>query len=165
LADALLASPSWWLVYWDDVSQLYLEKVPAHAAVIARFGSKLVNPDRQLLDQYQATPRGVVARAREIAERNAELAPRSYRARIMAGNACLALGDLATAAAHYEVALGVLDPPNAWIHYQIARCRLGLEDLPAAELHLRACLALAPEFAEGRRALAEVQLRRGPPGP
>ena len=164
LADALLASPSWWLVYWDDVSQLYLENVPVNAAVIARFGSKLVNPDRQLLDQYQAAPPGVVARTREIAERNAQLAPRSYRARIMAGNASLALGDLTAAAAHYEVALAVLDPPNAWIHYQIARCRLGLGDLPAAELHLRACLAMAPDFAEGRRALAEVQQRRGSPG-
>lgn len=160
LADALFASPSWWLVYWDDVSQLYLEDVPANAAAIERFGSRLINPDRQLLYQYAGVPPALAARAREVAERNAGLAPRSYRARIMAGNACLALGDAAAAAEHYEAALAVLDPPNAWIHYQIARCRLRLRELRAAEAHLEACLALAPDFAEGRSALVEVRRLR-----
>lgn len=160
LADALLADPSWWLVYWDDASQLYLKNVPANAATIKRFGSKQLNPERHLLYQYQGSERAFAAQAREIAERDVRLAPGSYRAHILAGNACLALGDLAAAVGHYDAALAVLDPPNAWIYYQIARCRMDLGHLAEAEAQLTRCLALAPEFTEGRDALAWVRRQR-----
>jgi hypothetical protein len=156
LADALFADPNWALVHWDDVSRLYVERT-LHPEAFARFGNRLVEPDRQLLDQHEGKGPLQIASIRQLTERMAELEPRSYRARILAGNAAFASRDSAKALGHYEAALPLLDPPNAWIHYQIASCALLLGDRSRAADHLRATLRLAPEFQEARQKLEGLQ--------
>ena len=162
LNDALFASPNWAVVYWDDESLVYLRSGPGREALVSRAGSRLVNPDRQLLFQYEGVPPALVREALRLSEANLAFAPGSYRAHIMAGNACLALGSFAAAAQRYESALARLDPPNAWIFYQLARCYRELGDRGRAEASLVRCLALAPESEEGRRLLEEIR-RAGRP--
>jgi hypothetical protein len=156
LADALSASPDWTLVHWDDASLAFVRNLPERAPLIEAFGNRLVNPDRQLLFLYPSTPVEQVRQSRDAARRGLLASPRSYRAHILVANAAFALGDFAEAAREYQSALAVIDPPNAWLHYQLARSRIGLRDYAAAQASLERCLALAPAFEEGRRLLAQM---------
>jgi hypothetical protein len=164
LADALFADPDWALVQWDDVGRLYVERT-AHPEVFEQFGNRLVDPDRQLLDLHEGKSPEVVVRIRALTGRDAREESLSWRARILAGNAAFAAGDAAEAAVHYEAAAALLDPPNAWIRWQAARCRLAQGDLPRAEAHIRATLALSPGFQDAVRALADLERRRAAPAP
>jgi hypothetical protein len=160
LGDLLFAQPSWTLVYWDDVSMLFLKNTAAHQAALAAHGNRVVNPERQFLFQYEGMPAAAIEQARERMERNLQYAPTSFRALIMAGNAHLALGAFDRAAARYESALEHLDPANAWIFYKLGFCYAKLGVLDKATHSLEQCVKLAPRYDAALQLLDEVRSRQ-----
>lgn len=158
LNDRLFSSVAWRLVYWDDACLLYVRATDAHNEVIAQYGQSFVNPDRQLYD-YSETDPGILAKAREAAEKNL-LQMRSYRALIVSANILFNAGRHAAAFERYVVALQIEQGNNAWIYFRLALCSRYLGDMKLAEHYLEKCLLLAPDFTEGERMLREIRTLR-----
>jgi len=77
IQEAAFRSPHWALVYWDDLSLVYVRVSPETAGVIRRFGYHVVNPNNLLagLSDRTKLPEAI----REL-ERAVAAAPRSWRA-------------------------------------------------------------------------------------
>ena len=157
LNDRLFGSGLWRLVYWDDVALLYLKDVPANRVVMEKFGCGAVNPDRELYE-YDETSPDVLRSTNRAAERNLASASASYKALIISANTFFQLGDYRTAANRYESALQNRQARNAWTFYRLASCYRRLGDLGKTLEYLKRCLALAPEFEEGRRMMRELTI-------
>lgn len=161
LNDRLFLSPHWRLVYWDDGSLLYLKETDANRKVIEHFGNNLVNPDRQLLADYEGRTRAFILSAQKAIEPDLRIAVRSYKARILSANISFALKDYPSALRKYEDALHFMDEGNAWVYFKIAGCYRNTGDLINAEKYLKKAMNLAPDAEIVRQMLREVQFLRG----
>jgi len=157
LNDRLFVNPRWRLVYWDDVSLLYLRDDGGNRAVIEKFGNSLVNPDQQLIYEYENQSPEIIRKAQAIVDQNLKFANRSFKALIMSGNTHYALKDYSSARIRYLDALRSMKETNAWLLYKIALCYRNSGDLPHTKEYLEKALALAPDVEMVRRELQEVK--------
>lgn len=162
LSDRLFASLQWRLVYWDDVSLLYLKDGLDTADIIDRFGNNVINPDRQMLDYAESDPQ-LLGRARKAADQGAINAPDSYKAALLSASIRFRMEDYAGAISMYEAALNLARHDvriQAWCRFKMADSFRRLGDMGPAESHARAALALVPDFKEALKMIAEISLLR-----
>ena len=156
LNDSLFLASDWHLVYWDDVSLLYLKDTTENRPVINEHGNTVLNPDRQLFD-YHPRSRDVIVKASVVAEKNIANAKDSYKALIVSANTYFLLSDYVIAAERYEEVLKHIDHENAWVFYRLALSYRKIGKLEQTERYISKCLELVPDFEEGKRMLKEVQ--------
>lgn len=157
LRDRLFSSLHWRLVYWDDVSLLYLKDAAEQAGTIEQFGQNIVNPDRQLFSYAESSP-DLLKTAKAAVSRNLASAPRSYKALITAANVDFAEGDYRMALKRYQDAAALMQGKNAWLLYRSAVCCRFLGDLGSAEQYIVQCLAIVPESAEAQQLFKEISM-------
>jgi tetratricopeptide (TPR) repeat protein len=104
--------------------------------------------------------RGDLQEARSVADRFVAAAPQSARALYSRGIVALRAGDASTARGDFQH-LVHSNPAYAVAHYDLALAEENLAHYDAAELELRAALALAPTYARAQFALGAVLLRQG----
>ena len=108
----------------------------------------------QLIASGQALEdQGDAAAALALYLKAAELAPRSAKAQLNAGNACRLLGDLAAAIEHYRQAMA-LDAGSAGARLNLGTALLAAEHYREAEQAYRAALELRPDWVEAWIGLA-----------
>lgn len=146
----------WQLVYWDDVSLLYLRKTETNKNIIRKFGNEIINPDRQLYEYNEKLP-DLIKTANIAAEQNLIFAPQSYKALILSANTYFIRGDYEMAVKRFEESLRYATGGNAWIYYRLALSYRHLGDLKKTEEYIKKCLSLAPDFEEGKRLLNEAR--------
>lgn len=160
LNDRLFRHPDWRLVYWDDVSLLYVKATMADREVVEKYGNEMLNVDRDPYNTFQDQPRAAVLKMNVIAERNLTSAGRSAKAAIVAGNTWFALGEHARALDRYTMALDRLRVPNPGLLYHMALCHRARGDLAETEEYLRRVLEIAPEAEQARSLMREVRFLR-----
>ncbi len=154
LADRLFNSINWKLVYWDDVSLLYLRDTPEFRGIIKEYGNIYVNPDRNLYD-WNENNMEIIEKVKRIIDKNLE-ANRSYRSLVLSGNAYFLSGDYATAGKRYIEALNY--HKNAWLYYRIALSYRRMGDLKNTLHYIKKAYELAPDSMEVRGLLREVEI-------
>ena len=157
LNDRLFQHPEWKLVYWDDEALVYLKATAANRPVINRYGNGLFNVDRDPYNTFLEQPHAFVLKVNAVAERNAESAPGSAKAAIVAGNTWFALGEHAKALGRYSEARERLRVPNPGLLYHMALCYRSQGDLTSTAVYLKQVLEIAPEAEQARTMLNEVQ--------
>jgi len=158
--DRLFADRRWRLVYWDDVSLVYVLASGLTGRVQHLSTELLINPDRQLLTDELNFPEETIRIASARAENNLRSAGRSYKAAIVSANIFFSLGEYQRALERYQSAEKYIDKPNAWLYYQLAQCARNTGDLEKAALYLTNCLAVDPEARIASSLLREVQYLR-----
>lgn len=156
LNDRLFADARWRLIYWDDVSLVYVRTSGIADSGQNILANVLIDPDRQLLQEEWDLPVAVLRSASVRAESNLRAAGRSYKAAIISANLFLSLQDYAHALERYQNAEKDIDKPNAWIYYKEAICSRQLGDLVLTKQYLMKCLNLAPGAAEAVSLFREV---------
>jgi tetratricopeptide (TPR) repeat protein len=157
LNDRLFADSRWRLVYWDDVSLVYVLKTELAARAQLLSADLLIDPDRQLLAEELVFPAEALRKASVRAERNLGSAGRSYKAAIVSANLLFSLREYQRALERYRDAEKYIDKPNAWIYYRQALCSRQLGDLLLTKQYLEKCLALVPDATEALTMLREVR--------
>lgn len=167
LNDRLFADPRWHLVYWDDISLVYLRESPSTRNVIASVGAMPVNPDRELFSDIDAGDRTKARQANDAAEKNLPRAGNSFKAYILAANTWYALGDFDRALQRYLGSLHAVERPDPWVYYRIALCYRAKGELEQAEVFLQKTTDLVPDSRVAADLLREVRFlldaRRRPP--
>ena len=157
LNDRLFQNPRWRLVFWDDISLVYLKDTEKNRKVLELYGNDLLNPDRDLFAEHTERTLSAVRRLSEIADRNLQYAKDSTKALIVSGNALFALGEYAKARERFQAALSTPQPHDPWIYYKIALCYRAEGDLSNAGEFARRSLQLVPGSQVAQTLLREVQ--------
>jgi hypothetical protein len=159
LNDRLFDHPRWHLVFWDDVSLVYLKEDDATRAAIARIGAMPVNPDRELFADIGMLGPAGISEANRAAERNLEASRGSFKALVLAANTWYALGDFSRARERYLESLRTIALPDPWVYYRIALCSRATGDLREAETYLHKTLARVPGSRVAADLLRDVRAR------
>jgi hypothetical protein len=159
LNDRLFSGIHWRLVYWDDVSLLYLKDSEGNRPVIEQFGDSVINPDRELYD-YRETSPDMLRQANAVAERNILSAKNSYKAFLLSANTHFAMGEYLLALKRFGDSLDHGWPGNAATYYRMALCYRNMGDLAGAEAYLRKSLAGDPDYGPAQQQLREVTILR-----
>jgi tetratricopeptide (TPR) repeat protein len=157
LNDRLFADTRWRLVYWDDVSLVYVLTTELTTRAQHLSADLPIDPDRQLLAEELNFPDEALRKASVRAESNLRSAGRSYKAAIMSANLFFSLREYQRALERYQDAEKYIDKPNAWIYYKQALCSRQLGDLALTKQYLEKCLALVPDAAEASTMLRELR--------
>jgi tetratricopeptide (TPR) repeat protein len=158
LMDGLHASPEWALVYWDDISAVYLRRVPRYQAFLQSARIYTVRAD-----QFDEAALSAADRRRQAEE--------EYRAKLNEDPDCaMALYGLARclgARGAREEALGplrraiVVQPQNGTLHYALGTFLMELGRLDEAEAAYHQALRLCPGQSEPYLAMSVIAHRRG----
>jgi tetratricopeptide (TPR) repeat protein len=157
LNDRLFADARWRLVYWDDVSLVYVLTSELASKEHHLSGDLLIDPNRQLLADELIFPAEMLGKASDRAESNIRSAGKSYKAAIVSANLFFSLREYQRALERYQDAEKYIDKPNAWIYYKQALCSRQLGDLVLTKQYLEKCLALAPDAPVVSSMLREVR--------
>jgi hypothetical protein len=157
LSDRLLADTRWRLVYWDDVSLVYVRTSGLAGEAQHLSTGLLIDPDRQLLADEWNSPAAALRKASARAESNLRSAGRSYKAAIVSANLLFSLKEYQRALARYQEAEKYIDKPNAWIYYKEALSSRQIGDLVLTKQYVEKCLALVPDAPAALSLLREVR--------
>ena len=98
-ARVLDAAPKWRLVYWDDLSMVYLKDKPANRELIAKFGYRLLMPGRsnqQYIEGYVRDEKTAEELLKEL-KRSLDAVPDNTNALLMLSYVLARAGDMAAA--------------------------------------------------------------------
>lgn len=141
-------SPAWRLVYWDDDAMVYLKNRPENAALIERFGYRLLYPGRghhQWVEEALARPGGGAGLLGELA-RSSTSAPGSVNARLLMAYVLVRTGRAADAVVEARAA-AALAPGAAQPLFTLGWTLESTGDEAGAERAYRAALAVVAHDA------------------
>ena len=150
------SDPNWALVYWDDVSLLYLRTGAKYESIIARDAYRVVRPEVapiKILERAGETELldGIIAELkRNIIETD------SRRGRLLLGYACLAKGLLDESKDNLEWVVDMY-PRDAEAHYGLGVLYEKTGDVKAAKKQLKIAKAYANYPELKRRAISELE--------
>ena len=158
LLRALHEAREWALVFWDDISAVYVKRTAGREGFLAGHYVYSVRPD-EVDDELMGTPRGLAA------------AKRDYAHKVEEDPACVpALKGLADAAAlegDREGAIRIMRtalefaPESADLHYNLGAALLEADRLDEAETRFRRVLRLGAYRGEAWKSLGAIAFRRG----
>jgi Tetratricopeptide repeat len=101
----LLSDPSWHLIYWDDITLLYVKDIPVHHPIIDRHAYQWINPLKSTLEnidnQYRSNPSGVLLETK----RNIRINPECSGGQIIMGRCSVLEHRWRDAVSYYRKAL------------------------------------------------------------
>jgi len=155
LLNALHQAPDWALVYWDDLSAIYVQETPAQADFLRQAYIYAVPPDSPNPPMIR-TPAGL-ARAERDYEKKLEEDPDCVPALWGKGECLRRRGALAEAIATFGKAVG-LAPRVAMLNFNLGACLLETGRSDEAEHYLKRALRLARPADEETPRLRQVAL-------
>jgi len=130
LADRLMASADWNLVYWDDRDLLFLKNIPRYGEVIARLGIWRIRPDA--FDVRTCRDREMWRRAVAEFERKLAQDPACIHAHDLLASCYEVAGLYREAVPHYAAVLGA-DPKSGAAAYNLGAALLRTGEHERAE--------------------------------
>lgn len=155
---ALHRSRDWALVYWDDLSAVYVRRCDRFQAFLAATYVYSIYP-RDFDPALAETPERLRKAEQDYRRRFAE-APGSVMAMYGLGRCLEARGETTDAMTFYRAALE-RDPDAETVWYAMGICALRMGALGGAEPALRRVLELNPKSTQAMLALSAVLLQRG----
>jgi tetratricopeptide (TPR) repeat protein len=155
---ALHRSRDWALVYWDELSAVYVRRTEARREFLARAYVYSVYP-RDFDPALAATPERLRKAEQDYRRRLAE-DPRSVMALYGLGRCLEARGESMDAMSFYRDAVAI-DPAAETVWYAMGICAMKMGAFGGAEPSFRRVLALNPTSTQAMLALSAVLLQRG----
>ncbi len=135
----LFSHPDWSLVYWDDVSLLYLKK-SKYPQLVEKYGYHLVNPADAYLSNINKPE--LYSAAQNELNRNIESTQASYRAHALRGLLEYKMGDLTTAKQDFlYVAKGY---PDSFVFNSLGEIFIRSNQFEQAIIYFKKALVLDP---------------------